>query len=303
MTRIPAIRTKYKGIQMRSRLEARWAAFFDNLPGVTWRYEPMETNGWIPDFTVDHASLPLPLLVEIKPIGKRSPADAAILHDAQTKAERALGLPAAPLCHRLVVVGNDPGEVWAYTPGIGWNEDHVTFANNWQAAWNIAGNRTMWAAPVKESKAPKSTLPADQLLPITARDLIVADVCGPMIKAFLSSLTEEQKRRVRATKRYHPEHQVHTELPAEMYLHPLFHDTNRAIRALVTLLVVFPNADVNRALRNSPATVQTIASLWEISPKTFEAIMLTVWCDCTLQGVSQDIQRQIAARTIPAPPY
>lgn len=53
MTRIKAIETRYAGHRFRSRLEARWAVFFDSL-GVEWRYEPegFETSaGWyLPDF-------------------------------------------------------------------------------------------------------------------------------------------------------------------------------------------------------------------------------------------------------------
>lgn len=53
MTRIKAIETRYAGHRFRSRLEARWAVFFDAL-GVEWRYEPegFETSaGWyLPDF-------------------------------------------------------------------------------------------------------------------------------------------------------------------------------------------------------------------------------------------------------------
>src|SRR5690242_11860421 len=36
---IKAIETKYKGYRFRSRLEARWAVFFDAL-GLKWDYEP-----------------------------------------------------------------------------------------------------------------------------------------------------------------------------------------------------------------------------------------------------------------------
>src|SRR5690554_4428220 len=43
------IETTYKGINFRSRLEAKWAAFFDLL-GWKWEYEPVDLNGWIPDF-------------------------------------------------------------------------------------------------------------------------------------------------------------------------------------------------------------------------------------------------------------
>ena len=47
-----AIPTRYKGIQFRSRLEAKWAAFFDLL-GWRWEYEPSTPfSQWIPDFVL-----------------------------------------------------------------------------------------------------------------------------------------------------------------------------------------------------------------------------------------------------------
>lgn len=39
MSEIKAIQTEYKGYLFRSRLEARWAVFFDAC-GVDWEYEP-----------------------------------------------------------------------------------------------------------------------------------------------------------------------------------------------------------------------------------------------------------------------
>lgn len=47
-----AIPTVYAGVQMRSRLEATWAAFFDQM-GWKWSYEPVDLDGWIPDFVLD----------------------------------------------------------------------------------------------------------------------------------------------------------------------------------------------------------------------------------------------------------
>ncbi len=41
--------TKYAGVLFRSRLEARWAAFFDLLEWK-WEYEPIDLEGWTPDF-------------------------------------------------------------------------------------------------------------------------------------------------------------------------------------------------------------------------------------------------------------
>ena len=60
---MPGIATKYEGITYRSRLEARWAVFFD-LVGWQWEYEPIDGNGYIPDFVVMGAR---PVVVEVKP--------------------------------------------------------------------------------------------------------------------------------------------------------------------------------------------------------------------------------------------
>lgn len=60
-----AIPTQYSGVNFRSRLEARWAAFFD-LAGVEWEYEPIDLEGWSPDFLVYLAGVPV--YVEVKPV-------------------------------------------------------------------------------------------------------------------------------------------------------------------------------------------------------------------------------------------
>ncbi len=51
-----AIPTLYNGVQFRSRLEANWAAFFDELH-MQWLYEPFDLAGYIPDFDVERAGL------------------------------------------------------------------------------------------------------------------------------------------------------------------------------------------------------------------------------------------------------
>jgi len=52
-TALLPIQTKYAGCLFRSRLEARWAVFFDHV-GVTWRYEPegfdLDGDWYLPDF-------------------------------------------------------------------------------------------------------------------------------------------------------------------------------------------------------------------------------------------------------------
>jgi hypothetical protein len=54
MGTIKAIETSYRGYRFRSRLEARWAVFFDTL-GVKWEYEPEgfelpDGDRYLPDF-------------------------------------------------------------------------------------------------------------------------------------------------------------------------------------------------------------------------------------------------------------
>jgi hypothetical protein len=59
-----AIPTFYDRIEYRSRLEARWAAFFDQL-GWQYIYEPFDADHYIPDFVIHGDG---PLLAEIKRI-------------------------------------------------------------------------------------------------------------------------------------------------------------------------------------------------------------------------------------------
>lgn len=56
-----AIQTMFRDIQMRSRLEATWACFFE-LCKWPWEYEPFDMPGWIPDFVLAGH-----VLVEVKP--------------------------------------------------------------------------------------------------------------------------------------------------------------------------------------------------------------------------------------------
>ena len=67
--RIPARTTIYNGIKMRSRNEARFAAYLDRLR-VPWQYEPevfATRNGqYLPDFVVEVDKAP-PIVVEVKP--------------------------------------------------------------------------------------------------------------------------------------------------------------------------------------------------------------------------------------------
>ncbi|GIH51929.1 hypothetical protein SAMN05421833_108209 [Microbispora rosea] len=62
---ITAIETRYAGCRFRSRLEARWAVFFDHQ-GIRWEYEPkgfMTAAGpYLPDFRIPDYRL----IIEVK---------------------------------------------------------------------------------------------------------------------------------------------------------------------------------------------------------------------------------------------
>ena len=80
MNTITAIPTEYKGYRFRSRLEARWAVFFDACR-VKWEYEPEGfalPNGqyYLPDFLLHGCDgrSPSDLYVEVK--GKMTETDA-----------------------------------------------------------------------------------------------------------------------------------------------------------------------------------------------------------------------------------
>ena len=80
MSEVHAIPTVYNGIEFRSRLEAKWAAMFDQL-GWSWEYEPIDLKGYIPDFVLkwDHGHT----ICEVKPA-----TTILDLHLATSKIER-----------------------------------------------------------------------------------------------------------------------------------------------------------------------------------------------------------------------
>lgn len=90
MSRINAIETFYKGYRFRSRLEARWAVFFDAL-GVEYEYEPQgfvlpSGKHYLPDFKIkcygtrgDFCDQPFDLWIEVK--GEMTQQDADKIHE------------------------------------------------------------------------------------------------------------------------------------------------------------------------------------------------------------------------------
>ena len=112
-----SIPTTYRGIRMRSRLEAKWACVFDQL-SWQWEYEPIDMDGWIPDFVI-HAD-PL-ILVDVKPIWA---------FDQKTGDK--LLKAANPEEYELVILGAGPFSEEYDNCCIGWLMD------DWSDGWELA---------------------------------------------------------------------------------------------------------------------------------------------------------------------
>lgn len=133
---IKAIPTTYKGVNFRSRLEARWAVMFDKL-GWHWRYEPVDLDGWIPDFIVNDV-----LPVEVKPYLWANSDDPTKMVDpevvAKMKGHLGLVLGADARCGTRSPFVNDFYPIGVFVGSWWQNEDHAEAYDNWCDALDIA---------------------------------------------------------------------------------------------------------------------------------------------------------------------
>jgi hypothetical protein len=131
-----AIPTRYNGVQFRSRLEARWAAFFD-LCKWQWEYEPFDLKGYIPDFILKFKK---PLLIEVKPLlWDGSTEERDTLQQAQRKIE-ASGWNKEALIVGATVQPGDPfdnrlGELCEVSPRVDHNDTTVGIYRTWDTAF------------------------------------------------------------------------------------------------------------------------------------------------------------------------
>lgn len=118
------IPTIYKNYKFRSRLEAKWAMFFDLL-GWKYEYEPCDLKGWIPDFVLIGAKTNT--LVEIKPFTKYEDFDVDKLKQSLIKTElessEILLLGLRPLIE--LIIGED-----IIAPHLGWILEPWTYDGN-----------------------------------------------------------------------------------------------------------------------------------------------------------------------------
>lgn len=154
------IETEYKGYRFRSRLEARWAVFFDAC-GVRWEYEPegYELNNgqqYLPDFLLHDVEgrVDGDLHVEVK--GKMTKTDAAKINQFSEGKHPLLVVPGIP-------DGDDIGDIESYCrewgrygfPGFGGGPYPFNFQTidgdyfvahpgiNKQGKFELFGNQTM----------------------------------------------------------------------------------------------------------------------------------------------------------------
>jgi hypothetical protein len=127
------IPTMYRGTQFRSRLEARWAAFFDEV-GWSWKYEPIDLAGYIPDFILDFFE---PMLVEVKPILGLDALD----DDNPLAAEALEKIKRSEWKGSFLLVGVQPFEAkasWPFSSIIGMDgnyHDASPDGDNWGYGW------------------------------------------------------------------------------------------------------------------------------------------------------------------------
>lgn len=111
--------TKYHGALFRSRLEAKWVAFFD-LCGWDWIYEPYTISGWLVDFLIRGKDTDV--ICEVKPISRR---DEKLESEISRRMMKKVKME--PL---LLGLAPYPSEAMFDCAAIGWLGEHINIAEN-----------------------------------------------------------------------------------------------------------------------------------------------------------------------------
>lgn len=129
-----AIPTVYRGIQMRSRLEAKWASFFDRC-SWRWDYEAIDLGGWIPDFVVT-GPRKRSLLVECKPIEKLNPAVCQKIVRTGAFKERDILICGSGLTHTRIFGTDVLGIGWLLGDD-GWQPTCLVHLEDYPDTWQL----------------------------------------------------------------------------------------------------------------------------------------------------------------------
>lgn len=193
---ITAIETRYAGYAFRSRLEARWAVFFDKL-GIPWKYEPqgyvVAGQPYLPDFWVgdeDGCWVEVKGTLDREGLAKIAAAagpDGLPLHtgnDARPiDIEAQMGGPnvwlqtANPLFQRILLLGDipDPRIPWAHPLLLLSNGRHlIEMPATW---WSVKGKWRLlrldgWSAVGAD---PTNHMPHGSPYPALAANYLVSD--------------------------------------------------------------------------------------------------------------------------------
>ncbi len=135
---IRAIETRYKGYRFRSRLEARWAVFFDAL-GLKWEYEPegfhTEAGPYLPDFFI-HGNAHRGPYLEVK-----------ATRPSRTEIDKLLSLCTEKGAYGIIVWGDPLGFDWLHIHKDGFLDgEEIYNTMSWSLppyreeglAWNLA---------------------------------------------------------------------------------------------------------------------------------------------------------------------
>jgi hypothetical protein len=117
------IPTAFNGTRYRSRLEARWGAFF-NLLKWDAHYEPFDLNGYIPDFILHGRKQRI--LVEVKPVA----SDDDVLFQMATEKIAKSGWKDDALIVSYFLPRHDDD------PAIGWLGEYMDHCNDF--CWALA---------------------------------------------------------------------------------------------------------------------------------------------------------------------
>lgn len=157
---VEAIPTRYAGHRFRSRLEARWAVFFD-AAGIPWDYEPEgyrlgDRHFYLPDFFLPDCGT----WVEVK--GAESKLDRALVELAATRLPKIKG--SGEQGPRLLLLGThpEPGDGdhdwgwWGFDPD--WQYPETVNAALWGFGY-YSKNRRPWWLDNQYGPPPASHLP------------------------------------------------------------------------------------------------------------------------------------------------
>lgn len=169
--KISAHPTQYAGVNFRSRLEARWAAFFD-LRGWRWEYEPIDLQGWVPDFRLTLSSTKshseyygMKFVRDPHPFVEVKPVDLVACGDSTPGLFEAFSVDKIYRAYTgtVLLLGQSPDYVWripdrgADNAAKGLDIDcAVPLYAGGDTLWREAGNRTQWK-PRKQA-APSNML-------------------------------------------------------------------------------------------------------------------------------------------------